>query len=172
MSVAVTGPTIKRGQSSGNIWTPWEFIHAVEKKFGPIAIDLSASGPESAKASRWITPEEDSLTQDWAAMLGGGLGWDNCPYGNIGPWAYYHAKQREQGARTLLLVPASVGANWYWSHVEPFADTYSVGRMIFNNCFNKRGELVVTPYIKDLILCHYYPGAPKSKMQRWLWKAK
>jgi DNA N-6-adenine-methyltransferase (Dam). len=91
------GPSIKRGESSGDIWTPWEFIRAVEHKFGPIAIDLAASGPQSAKAARWITPEEDSLRQDWTTLLNGGLGWDNYPYSNITPWARYHELLLEDG---------------------------------------------------------------------------
>lgn len=166
----MSGPTIKRGKSSGDIWTPRIFIDAVVKRFGPIAIDLAASGPQSAKAPVWITPEQDSLKQNWTAMLDGGLGWDNCPYGNIAPWAKYHAEQRQRGAETLLLVPASVGANWYWDHVEPFADVYSVGRMVFDNCFDKKGELVTTAYPKDLILCHYCVDSGRSRMQRWRWK--
>lgn len=165
------GPSINRAESSGDIWTPWEFIRAVEYKFGPIAIDLAASGPQCAKGPRWITPEEDSLKQDWATMLGGGLGWDNCPFRNITPWAKYHAQQWERGAETLLLVPGSVGANWYWDWVEPFAQVYSVGRMIFDNCFDRRtGQLVTTPYAKDLILCHYDPGDYTERMLRWDWK--
>lgn len=166
------GPSINRAESSGDIWTPREFIRAVEKKFGPIAVDLAASGPQSAKAPRWVTPEQDSLKQDWAAMLNGGLGWDNCPYGNIGPWAKYHAGQRETGARTLLLVPASM-ANWYWDWVEPHATVYSIGRLAFDNCFDRRtGQRVTTVYPKDLFLCYYDPELVDypPRMQRWHWK--
>ena len=172
------GPSINRAESSGDIWTPWEFIRAVEHRFGPIAVDLAASGPQSAKAARWITPEEDSLKQDWAAILNGGLGWDNCSYSNIAPWAKYHQQQWEMGARTLLLVPASVGSNWYWRHVEPSAEVYSVGRMVFDNCFDRKtGQLVSTVYPKDLILCHYdAENAARSyyprQMRRWDWKAE
>jgi phage N-6-adenine-methyltransferase len=164
------GPSIERGESSGDIWTPWEFMRAVECKFGPVAVDLAASGPQSAKAARWITPEEDSLKQDWTTMLNGGLGWDNCPYGNIAPWAKYHAEHWKRGARTLLLVPASVGANWYWDYVEPCATVYSVGRIAFENCLSRKtGELVTTVYPKDLILCHY-GEYPSSGLRRWLWR--
>lgn len=160
-----SGPTIKRGQSSGDIWTPWEFIRAVEARFGPIAVDLAASGPQSAKASRWITPEEDSLKQDWAVLLNGGLGWDNCPYGNITPWARYHA---EAQAHTLLLTPASIGANWFWDWIWPNAVVYSVGRMVFDNCFDKDGNLVTTNYPKDLILSEFGTGDCK-RLERWKW---
>lgn len=172
------GPSISRAESSGDIWTPWEFIRAVEGKFGPVVIDLATSGLSSAKASRWITPEEDSLKQNWAELLDSGLGWDNCPYSNIAPWAKKHFEQWEAGARTLLLVPASVGSNWYWNHVERYAEVYSVGRMVFDNCFDRKtGQLVRTVYPKDLILCHYDPTQAAKpdyprRMQRWNWKVE
>ena len=167
----MSGPTIDRANSSSDIWTPVEFINAVEEKFGPLDTDLAASGSQSAKASRWITPEEDSLKQDWFTLLCGGLGWDNCPYSNITPWARKHAEERQKGAETLLLVPGSIGANWYWNFVEPYAHVISVGRMCFDNCFDRRtGKLVTTVYAKDLILCHYEPGVAPRRMERWRWK--
>jgi len=54
------GPSINRAESSGDIWTPWEFIHAVELRFGKLSVDLAASGPQSAKAKAFITPEQNS----------------------------------------------------------------------------------------------------------------
>jgi hypothetical protein len=147
------GPTIKRGESSGDIWTPWSFIRAVECRFGPIAIDLAASGPQSAKAKAFITPEQDSLKVDWHKFPG--LGWLNCPYGNIAPWGAKSALEYALGWRGFLLVPGSIGANWFRDAVWPYADTYSVGRMVFDNCFDKNGKLVTTPYPKDLILGHF-----------------
>lgn len=166
----MTGPTINRGESSGDIWTPWAFIRAVERKFGPIAVDLAASDG-SAKARCYITEATDSLSQDWAKLLDGGLGWLNCPFSDIAPWALKCAAEMEQGAKILLLVPGSIGANWYWNWVEPYADVYSVGRMVFDNCYNKKGELVTTPYPKDLILCYYDQLSQGMEgMQRWRWK--
>lgn len=147
------GPTIKRGESSGDIWTPWRFIHAVEARFGKLTRDLAASGPQSAKAPRWIAPGQDSLSVDWHESPG--LDWLNCPYGNIGPWAGKCAWEFTQGWRGFLLVPGSIGANWFRDAVWPYADTYSVGRMVFDNCFDKNGKLVRTPYPKDLILGHF-----------------
>lgn len=148
------GPTIKRGESSGDIWTPWEFIHAVEARFGKLTRDLAASGPRSAKAPVWIPPEQDSLSIDWCEGFHG-LDWLNCPYGNIAPWASKCAWERTQGWRGFLLVPGSIGANWFKDAVWPYADTYSVGRMVFDNCFDRDGKVVRTPYPKDLILGHF-----------------
>jgi len=148
------GPTIRRHESSGDIWTPWGFIRAVEARFGKLTRDLAASGPQSAKAPKWITPEQDSLTVDWHENFHG-LDWLNCPYSNISPWAGKCAWEYTQGWRGFLLVPGSIGANWFKDAVWPYADTYSVGRMIFDNCFDKYGKLVTTPYPKDLILGHF-----------------
>jgi len=175
MSATVTGPTIRRGKSSGDIWTPWEFIRAVEKKFGPLAVDFAASGPVSAKAPVWLTPKQDAFTYNWANLLacagdGLGLGWLNCEYGDIAPWAKKCAMEAERGWKGFLLVPGSIGANWYWNFVEPFADVWSVGRMVFDNCFNKDGKPITTPYPKDLILCHYHERyARPQRMRRWRW---
>lgn len=170
----MSGPAIDRAASSGDIWTPWEFMRAVEKKFGPVYADLACT-TINKRAERGLCYDEgtDSLRVNWADYLKGGLGWDNCPYSTITPWARYHAQQHTLGARTLLLVPGSVGANWYWDFVEPFATVYSVGRMVFDNCFDRKtGALVRTVYPKDLILCHYDPHeSSPGRMQRWLWKA-
>lgn len=92
-------------------------------------------------------------------------------FGSIGPWAKKCAAESQLGAHVLLLVPGSIGANWYWEWVEPYADVYSVGQMVFKNCYDKKGQLITTPYPKDLILCDYYSDlCERRKMQRWKWK--
>lgn len=148
------GPSINRAESSGDIWTPWEFIRAVEARFGKLTRDLAASGPQSAKAPKWITPEQDSLSINWYETPG--LDWLNCPYSNISPWAGKCAWEFTQGWKGFLLVPGSVGANWFKDAVWPYADTYSIGRLVFDNCFDRRtGQLVRTVYPKDLIMGHF-----------------
>lgn len=173
----MSGPTIDRANSSGDIWTPQVFIDAVERKFGRLDWDLACT-VENMKARRGYThPEFDALDKNWA-----GIGtmmekerpllWLNPPFSNITPWARKCALEHINEAEILLLVPGSIGANWYWQYIEPFAQVYSVGRMVFDNCFNKKGEVVTTPYPKDLILCHYGMGknwVPK-RMQRWRWQ--
>lgn len=164
----MSGPTINRANSSGDIWTPWKFIHAVEKKFGPLAVDLAATS-ENHKAPVWIPPERDSLTMDWAEYLQGGLGWCNPPFSNITPWARKCFEEWKLRAEILLLVPMG-SQNWYWDYVEPFAQVYCVGRMVFDNCYDKKGNLVTTNYPKDLILAHYQPGKHSNRPMRWRWK--
>jgi phage N-6-adenine-methyltransferase len=165
------GPTIKRGESSGDIWTPAEFIEAVEANWGPLAVDLAAE-KHSAKAPEYITPEVDSLVQDRTKILQGRRGWLNPPYSLITPWAMKCAKEYEKSEQNeiFLLVPGSIGANWFWDWVWPYATVYSVGRMVFDNCFDRQGRPVTTPYPKDLILAHYTNATPSRVLQRWPWR--
>lgn len=179
------GPTIDRANSSGDIWTPWEFIRAVQEKFGLIDWDLAAS-LRSSRAyypGMYIGEVRDSLGVDWHELEknapdgdGRPLLWLNPPYSNITVWAKKCAAEFKLGAQILLLTPASIGANWYWDHVEPYAEVYSVGRMVFDNCYDKKGQLVRTPYPKDLILSHYSPERALTSyyprpIKRWLWKS-
>lgn len=166
-----SGPTIQRGRSSGDIHTPWSFIRAVEHNWGPLAVDLAATA-ESTKAPVWIDEKRNSLSADvgWS-VLQGNL-WLNPPYSNITPWAKKCAESYNlnEQVEIFLLVPASIGANWFWDWVWPYATVYSVGRMVFDNCFDKHGKLVTTPYPKDLILAHYTNTTPSRVLQRWHWK--
>lgn len=172
--MAKGGPTIKRGESSGEHGTPWEFIHAVEAKFGPLGLDLAASH-DNRKAPNFLSLASGhaeavgSLGVEWAEVLNSSvlrskLAWLNPPFANIRPWAEKCHVEMRKGANILLLVPASVGANWYWDEVHGIAEEYSVGRMTFEGSSD--------PYPKDLLLAHYRPGlghSPKP-MERWRWQ--
>lgn len=172
-AVHVSGPTIKRGESSGDIWTPWRFANAVVEKFGPLSWDLAAT-KESCKSGtgHFISPGQDSLTVSWheldCSLCVNRLFWLNPPYDKLTPWVKKCAAESRLGIEILLLVPMG-GQNWYWDYVEPYADVYSVGRMVFDNCFDKHGNLVTTNYPKDLILAHYYQNCTGSRPQRWRW---
>lgn len=175
------GPSINRAESSGDIWTPLIFTTAVQTTFcRTLTVDLAASGKESAKASIWITPEEDSLTLDWVdyyyyyrSGAAADALWLNPPYSNITPWAKKCANTYvfDEQVEIFLLVPGSIGANWFWDYVWDYATVYSVGRMAFDNCFDRKtGELVSTVYPKDLIFCHYTNTSPSRTLQRWQWQ--
>ncbi len=164
------GPTTNRAESSGDIWTPQVFRSAVAERFGLPSWDLAAS-KQNAFAPYWFDETEDSLVQQWHGLEG--PLWLNPPYSSITPWARKCASERALGAEILLLVPASVGANWFWDHVALKASVYSVGRMVFDNCFDRKtGALVTTPYPKDLMLCHYDPlHVPEQcVLERWQWQ--
>ena len=116
------------------------------------------SGPGSAK-------QPDSLLGAWWA-LPPGLLWLNPPYANIAKWTEKCARWRavEAGAaseqRIALLVPASVGSNWFAEHVDGKA------LVIF---LRPRLTFVghVDPYPKDLLLAIY--GLPPG-YECWRWR--
>lgn len=157
-----SGPTIRRGQSSGEHGTPWPFIRACESKFGgPIASDLAATLLNSKAAYAGLHYSEGSLQKDWYHLAG--LLWLNPPFADIAPWVRKCAEENALGAEILLLVPMG-GQNWYWDYVEPCADVYSIGRLQF--------EGSKWPYPKDLILAHYRYPVPRNylRVQRWQWQ--
>mgnify|MGYP001466583790 FL=1 len=150
-----TGPSIRRHRSSGAHSTPWSFIAAVEAKFGSLSVDLAAS-KENAKAPFYYTKENNALESRWCDLLGNL--WLNPPFADIAPWAAKCAAEGKLGAKVLLLVPASVGANWFVEHVHHQACVYFLqGRISFDG---------VSPYPKDLILCAY--GQPPGYAV-WRW---
>ena len=153
------GPTIRRGKSEQVVGTPWEFIHAVEHLFGPLKWDLAATA-ENAKAGQFLTPEQDSFTYKWHKLAG--LKWLNPEFGYIEPWVEKCALESSLGAKILLLVPASVGSNWFCEYVHNRAMVMPLnGRITFVGNSD--------PYPKDLMLCAY---GFKPGFQPWRWNPK
>lgn len=105
--------------------TPRVFLDAVENRFGGIGFDLAAtkghevSAPLGEFGPMGYSPEEDSLTKPWnVSILAGQCVWLNPPFAHIDPWAEKLARECAHLRRwTLMLVPASVGSNWYREHL-------------------------------------------------------
>lgn len=149
--------------SKQNYSTPHEFIAAVESKFGHIGFDLAAE-QETSKAGPYscFTKEDDALTKDWVADASTPKGWLwlNPPFGDIGAFAEKCATESAKGARILMLVPASIGSNWFRDHVLGKAMVFGLNpRMSFD------GKNV---YPKDLMLCVYAHGM--HGFSQWRWK--
>ena len=165
-------PAQKPHRSVQVVETPWDFIDAVEKRFGKITFDLAATydnckvresnyrnkgychyGPGSPLA-------EDALKQNWG-KLKGNL-WLNPEFGEIKSWAAKcDATPRVVGRNILFLIPASVGSNWWAEFVDRKA------RVLFTS---PRLTFVShkSPYPKDLGLCVY--GAGPAGYECWRWK--
>jgi len=117
-----TMPRQKPGLSEQVVGTPWEFIEAVEERFGSLTLDL-ASTEDLSKAEHFISPEEDTFSVPWVKRLrrlGGGNAWLNPEFGDIRPYTERMATQArklDKGEKLLLLVPASVGSHWFADHV-------------------------------------------------------
>lgn len=151
----------RREQTVG---TPTEFIAACNRKFGPIRFDLAATvdnavspnfyGPGSEKYAH------DAFTACWAALQR--LSFLNPPFGKIGPWAKKCAEEAADGARVLLLVPASTGADWFNTYLRPHAFIFELApRLQFKG--HDAG------YPKDLILAYFGPEGFVGRAA-WRWK--
>lgn len=153
-----TGPTINKGKSKQDYETPDSFMLAVADRFGIPNWDLAASDSNS-KAIYWFTQEKDSLSKDWSGL--NGTLWLNPPFSKIEPWAKKCSESMTPNNRILLLVPASVGSEWYRKWVEPYAYVLALNpRLTFKGC--------TTPYPKDLILAVY--GQQLTGFKTWRWK--
>ena len=170
-------PRQKPGLSEQKVGTPWEFIDAVEERFGSLTLDL-ASTPELAKAEHFITPEEDTFRVPWVKRMrklapvvagrhrgvAGGVGYLNPEFGNIRPYAAKMDAQAQKlrmgyGERLLLLVPASVGAHWFEDHV------WNKALVLF---LRPRLKFIghTTHFPKDLMLCVY---GEEPGIDLWQW---
>lgn len=144
-------PKQKPHRSEQEVGTPRAFLDAVEERFGALTWDLAAN-PGNAVAKSYLTPAsaggKGSLAVDWAMLPGavGGRLWLNPPFGTIAPFAQKCAEQAPAIAGSILmLVPASVGTNWFAEHVHRKALVLALRPRL---TFVGHGD----PYPKDLAL--------------------
>ncbi len=111
-----TMPIQKPGKSEQIVCTPPELLKALKLRLGiaEFAIDLAAS-PNNAITSVYYTEEQNSLIQPWAHF---GWGFCNPPFSNLAPWVAKGWAEIIYGAQTVMLVPASVGSNWWRDSVD------------------------------------------------------
>jgi phage N-6-adenine-methyltransferase len=141
--------------------TPWDFIRAVEARFGPIVCDLAAHA-ENAKCATFLSAEEDSLMVPWAERWPTGTLWLNPEFKDIDPWAEKCSiESRARHGFILMLTPASIGTEWFASHVNRKAMVLGLSpRLTFDG--------TSAPYPKDLMLSVY--SAWLSGFDTWRWK--
>jgi DNA (cytosine-5)-methyltransferase 1 len=157
MSATKTGASMDRAHSRQDYATPREFLAAVEKRWGAMEFDLAADAHNSVCGSYYYGPGEDSLAESWA--LSGNL-WLNPPFSDISPWAKKCSETALKLGRIFLLVPASIGSNWFAKYVHPYAFIYALqGRLSFDG---------KAPYPKDCMLCVY--GMDDVGFTIWDWR--
>ena len=158
-------PRQKPGKSRQDYGTPPELLAAVKKRLHieHFSIDLAASA-ENTVADNFYSEEDDSLVQNWNQWrsIRGGWAWLNPPFGDIEPWVAKAANEAENGAQIVMLVPASVGSNWWSAYVEHYS--YQI---FLNPRLTFVGE--TTPYPKDCALLIYTPLALTGN-ECWRWK--
>ena len=172
--MSMSMPKQKPGRSKQTYDTPPEFLAAVKAHFGikGFVCDLAADAM-NATADSWIDKAMDSLSPDtvWPDTGHSDFNWLNPPFANIAPWVEKAnlmsraAQSRDAACRTLVLVPASIGANWWadWVHEKAIVHALN-GHITFV------GEK--QPYPKDCVLLEY--GTPQLDFAPdyviWPWK--
>lgn len=153
-----TGASFSRGTSKQDYRTPEDLLEAVRARFGDIEFDLAASA-ENAVAESFYTEADDALRCGWPPTTTGVL-WLNPPFGNIAPWASRCRHSAAPHRRILLLVPASVGSEWFSEHVHGHAMVFALRpRPSFDG---------KNPFPKDVMLCAY--GFGVTGFDTWRWK--
>lgn len=159
-------PEQKPGRSKQDYGTPPELLHAIRRRLWieDFILDAAAS-PDNAVCDNYCSLEQnrDGLEESWGwREARGGWTWCNPPYGDIQPWLSKAIYEAHHGANTAVLIPASVGANWWRECVEPFAyQVFLNGRLTFV------GE--TKPYPKDCALLLYTPFGFRGN-EVWNWK--
>ena len=163
-------PEQKPGRSKQDYGTPPEFLAAVKKRLfiKDFIVDVAASEENTVCPWRYYDEIDNGLNQSWAvykspySVIPNGWAWCNPPYSDIQPWLSKAIYESKQGANTAVLIPASVGANWWREYVEPFAyQVFLNGRLTFV------GE--TKPYPKDCALLLYTPFGFRGN-EVWNWK--
>jgi phage N-6-adenine-methyltransferase len=145
-------PKQKPHRSTQTYGTPPDFLEAVKNrlKIKEFRWDLAATEENKVAACHFGPGSpfgEDSLATNWPQL---GWCWLNPPFSNLGEWVEKAATEARKGAQIAMLVPASVGSNWWQDWVEPWAYTaFLNGRLTFVGCKD--------PYPKDCALLLYHP---------------
>lgn len=157
-------PSQRPGKSEQVVLTPREFLVAVEHRLGISKFDFDLAASEDNKVTleplAYYDEEMDALIQPWT--VGTGWNWCNPPYAKIGPWVEKAWDEMLLGAKTAMLVPASVGSNWWRGDVDGIAHVLFLnGRLTFVGH--------TSPYPKDLALL-LYSRAVRGGYECWNWR--
>lgn len=117
--------------SETDLWaTPQDFFDKMNQEFS-FETDVCAL-PENAKCSRYFTPEQDGLSQEWL-----GICWMNPPYGRtISQWMKKAYESAQGGATVVCLVPARTDTAWWHDYAAKGEVRFIRGRLKFGNSKN------------------------------------
>lgn len=161
------GASFARGRSRQDWGTPPALLDAIRKELRiNFTVDLAAS-PTNAIVPQFVTEEQDSLSDnvDWTPLIGDGWGWLNPPYSHIAPWVEAAANYGTWGtSRIAVLVPASVGSDWWYRYVDDQAKVLFLRpRLTFVGASD--------PYPKDCALLLYGPFPEVTPSYScWCWR--
>lgn len=156
----MTMPVQKPHRSEQVVQTDPRLIAAVEKRFGPLVLDLAAS-EENAQAELYFDEEMNSFKQNWRTAPNGNR-WLNPPFGMIAKFAAKCVESATRFAPVIFHVPSSTGANWFADYVWPWADIYFLkGRVTYVGH--------TSPYPKDTIVAIFNGDAGRHR-EIWDWR--
>ncbi len=162
-------PKQKPGRSKQNYATPADFIEAVKNKYKikEFSHDFAADQFNS-KALTFFSELNNALDYtpiEWARLTLNEWGWLNPPYTKIGLWAAHSNKVAQLGGKLLMLVPASVGSNWFHQFVHSqFNVVFLNGRIHFDPDNPTWG------YPKDCMLVEFVKPIYPPTYSVWKWK--
>lgn len=156
MSSARRMPRQRRHESEQVVETPRVFIDAVEARFGPLDVDLACSAVNQKAPARL---HRDALKQPWD-VLRGSLLHSRDIFRAHGSTFAYGGLHRHRTGLAFLLVPASIGSDWFRTSVQRDAMVLALSpRLTFVGHANA--------YPKDLILAVYGYGLRGFDSWRW-----
>lgn len=164
-------PKQKPGRSKQNYETPEDLLDAIRKRLKiTIFIFDFACSLKNKKAARGWTQRDDSLSKkasEWVSVLCGRWGWLNPPFAKIAPWAKKCLAVHKRGGKIALLVPASVGSNWYRDYIH---DQSGVTVLFLNGRPKFDGK---NGFPKDCMLV-LFTGTDSEMFETdvWTWKNK
>ena len=165
-------PKQKPGLSKQDYSTPCEFIDAVLYKLQIPYFECDLAASEDNTAAQMFYSEKDNSLDPKNSWVFGGHKWCwlNPPFSNIQPWVEKASKEANKGASIAMLVPASVGSNWWCTWVEPYAyQSYLNGRLCFIPNWKELGFKLPPLYPKDCALLLYTPwGFRGHEIWRWM----
>lgn len=124
----MSGPNSKPEAGQQDYRTPPAFLSAVQRKFDvKLSFDLACTvedcvvpvPPARGVSAGFCHPEWDALASAWPTMRDGEAAWCNPPFGRSG--AFARVASESMHCRSILLIPASVGAKWFAEHVAGIA---------------------------------------------------
>lgn len=164
-------PQQKPGRSKQDYATPKDFIAAVKTRLGipahrQFAHDFAADR-RNKQADTYYSAKDSAFNyspSEWRVRCAMGWGWLNPPFNDITPWANRASLCKYEGGQIAMLVPASVGSNWFRDHVYQEALVLALnGRLAF------MPDKPTWLYPKDCILC-LYSEAIAPGFEVWDWR--
>lgn len=143
------------------VGTPDEFLKAVILRFGSLGFDLACDGRNNVLELPGFTPEDDALKRSWP--VDDLWNWLNPPFKKSNLFTAKAHEEGQRGAKTLVLVRAAIGSEWFAENVEGKALVVPIrGRLMFKG-HDKN-------YAADLILLVYGLHGLVGTQPPWDWR--